>query len=135
MAIDHFDVPALYLLDLTRLLPSAMAIEAATVTARAWRCQRPFSTALALAEAFLPMWASGHAAQAPPWFAARIVASYGSIAPLPRPAQLARKLLHFDDPITAARYLVVQARRNARELFEKRVRQRSARERLALDPK
>jgi hypothetical protein len=135
MAIDHFDVPALYLLDLARQLPSHAAMDAAWTTARAWGCRRPFATAVALAEAFLPVWAASHVSQPAPWFAARVVSRYGPIAPLPRPEQLARKLLHFDDPVTALRYVVVQARRNARELVEKRIRRRSARDRLALDPK
>jgi len=135
MAIDHFDVPALYLLDLARLLPSAAAIEAAAETARAWGCRRPFATALALAETFLPAWRSGHASPSPGRVAAGIASRYGSVVPLARSAQLVRKLLHFDDPFTAMRYFAVQTGRNVREMFERRVRQRSARERLALDPK
>jgi len=135
MAIDHFDVPALYLLDLSRQLPSDAAMDAAWATARAWGCRRPFATAVALAEAFLPVWAASHVSQPAPWFAARVASRYGPIAPLPRPAQLARKLLHFDDPVTALRYTAVQARRKARELIENRLRHRPARERLGLDPK
>jgi Uncharacterised nucleotidyltransferase len=135
MAIDHFDVPALYLLDIARQLPSEAAMDAAWATARAWGCRRPFATTVALAEAFLPVWAASHTSRPAPWFAARVASHYGPITPLPRPAQLARKLLHFDDPITALRYVAVQARRNAREQIEMRIRHRSARERLALDPK
>jgi hypothetical protein len=37
MAIDHFGVPALYLLDLARLLPTAGAIAEADALARRWR--------------------------------------------------------------------------------------------------
>jgi hypothetical protein len=135
MAIDHYDVPALYLLDLARQLPSDAAMDAAWVTARAWGCRRPLATAVALAEAFLPVWRASHATRPVPWFAARVASGYGPIAPLPRSAQLARKIIHFDDPVTALRYTVVQARRKTRELVEKRFRRRSPRERLALDPK
>ena len=56
-------------------------------------------------------------------------------ASLPRPEQLRRKLQHFDTPRHALRYLLVQSRRNIVELYERRLRRRSARTRLALsDP-
>jgi hypothetical protein len=132
MAIDHFDVPALYLVDFSRQLASPAAFEAAEATARAWGCWRPFATAAALTGAFLPAWRAGNAPRAVPGFAAEVVEHYGPIAPLPRPRQLLRKLAHFDDPLTALRYVAVQARRNAHELIERRIRKRSARERLTL---
>jgi hypothetical protein len=135
MAIDHFDVPALYLLDFSRQLASPAAFEEAEALARAWGCARPFATATALADAFLPVWKASHPPRALPGFAAEVVERYGAIAPLPRPRQLLRKLAHFDDPVTAARYVAVQARRNAHELYERRIRKRSARERLALSSK
>ena len=132
MAIDHFDVPALYLIDFSRQLPSAAAFEAAEATARAWGCARPFATAAALADAFLPAWRAGHAPREVPAFAAEVVERYGPTARLPRPRQLIRKFAHFDDPILAFRYVAVQARRNVHELVERRIRRRSPRERLAL---
>jgi hypothetical protein len=131
MAIDHFDVPAIYLLDLARLLPTAEAAGEARALATGWRCRRPFETSLALLSTFLPSAAASRAA-APSETARRIARRYGAIDPLPRPEQLVRKLLHFDSPRDAVRYLAVQSRRNLREVFERRVRRRSARERLAL---
>jgi hypothetical protein len=135
MAIDHFDVPGLYLFDFARQLGSEAAFAAAEATARAWGCARPFATATALSDAFLPVWKGGHAPRTVPAFAAEVVERFGPIAPLARPRQLLRKIAHFDDPITACRYVAVQARRNARELYERRVRKRSARQRLGLSPK
>jgi hypothetical protein len=132
MAIDHFDVPALYLVDFSRQVASPAAFEAAEATARGWGCWRPFATAAALTGAFLPAWKARHAARAVPGFAAEVVEHYGPVAPLPRPRQLMRKLAHFDDPLTALHYVAVQARRNAHELIERRIRKRSPRERLAL---
>lgn len=132
MAIDHFDVPALYLVDFSRQLASPGAFQAAEATARAWGCSRPFATAAALTGAFLPAWKAVHALRAPPRFAQEVVEHYGPVAPLPRPRQLVRKLAHFDDPLTALRYVAVQARRNAHEIYERRIRKRSPRERLAL---
>jgi hypothetical protein len=111
MAIDHFDVPALYLLDLTRLLPARAEVELALATARRWRCLRPLTTSLALAAAFVPRFGAG--------------------PPLPRPEQLLRKLAHFDGPAFALRYTVVQARRNLRE---RTAAKRSPRARLNLPP-
>jgi hypothetical protein len=58
MAIDHFAVPAIYLADLARLLPTREGVLAANELARRWRCWRPFATAVALAAAFFPAWAS-----------------------------------------------------------------------------
>jgi hypothetical protein len=68
----------------------------------------------------------------PPAIAARVIANYGSATPLPRPEQLVRKLAHFDSPLDAVLYTLRQSRRNLREEYERRVRRRSARERLAL---
>ena len=132
MAIDHFGVPGIYLVDLARLLPDAGDVQAAEATARRWRCHRPFTTALALARAFLPRWAAGHPAPAAGRLAGRIVESYGATAPLPRTEQLFRKLAHFDTLSDALRYVTVQSRRNLRERWERTARKRSARERLAL---
>ena len=135
MAIDHFDVPALYLVDFSRQVASPAAFEAAEATARAWGCWRPFATAAALTGAFLPAWKAGHGPRAVPGFAAEVVEHYGPVAPLPRPRQLMRKLAHFDDPLTALHYVAVQARRNAHELIERRIRKRSPRERLPFSPR
>ncbi|MDB4979599.1 MAG: hypothetical protein JWM82_351 [Myxococcales bacterium] len=137
MAIDHFDVPALSLVDLARLLPDAVATARARDTARDWRVGRPFETALSLAATFLPIWAatSGTTVPGQTGRSERIVASYGGLARLPRAQQLRRKLEHFDHGADAVRYLVVQARRNVRELWEGRLKKRSARARLALSPR
>jgi hypothetical protein len=135
MAIDHFDGPALYLADLARLLASAEAVEAARAAARAWRCARPLATSLALAAAVQPSWAAALALGAPPGYAARVAATYGGVEALPRLRQLWRKYEHFDTPWDALRYTRVQGRRHLSELVERRLRGRSARERLGLGPR
>jgi hypothetical protein len=132
MAIDHFDVPAIYLVDLSRLLPTAGDRDVARTTARAWRCERPFTTAIALAEAFLPRWARTPPSSPPAAAAARVLRGYGTTAPLPRPEQLLRKLMHFDAWADMIRYVAIQSRRGVRERLERRLRGRSARERLGL---
>jgi hypothetical protein len=131
MAIDHFDVPALYLVDLARLAPDAAALAAAAATARAWRCERPLQTSAALAGAFQPRWPAAQALGAG-WAARRVIDGFGGTASLSRPEQLLRKLAHFDALTDAARYTRVQAGRKARDLIERRVRRRTARERLNL---
>jgi hypothetical protein len=132
MAIDHYDVPAIYLVDLARLLPTLAEAAAAEATARSWRCHRAFATAVALAAAFLPNWASAQSAPAVPDRARGVIAGFGATRPLPRPEQLRRKVAHIDSPGLAAAYLAVQARRNVRELVERHVRHRTPRERLGL---
>lgn len=131
MAIDHFGIPAIYLIDLARLLPTPADRARAESVAVAWRCARPLDTATWLTAAFIPDWAAAPRGR-PGMAARRVVAGYGTSAPLPRPEQLFRKLLHFDTASYAARYLAVQARRNVRELFEKRMRRRTARNRLQM---
>jgi hypothetical protein len=133
MAIDHFDVPAMYLVDLRRLLPTAEDVAAAGDVARAWGVWRPFATATALTTEFLPTWTTAEPI-APARFAARVVSAYGEPERVPRREQLLRKFMHFDRHRDAFRYLVVQGRRNVRELYERHVRRRSARQRLALKP-
>jgi len=128
MAIDHFDVPAIYLIDLVRLLPDGGARSSAEAIAGEWHCRRPLRTAIALLSSFLPRWAAVQSEIVP----SRVVRAYGVIGPLPRREQLLRKLMHFDGPLDAVRYFIVQSRRNLGEIFERRVRNRSARERLAL---
>lgn len=133
MAIDHFDVPAVYLVDFGRLLQAAGDRAPIEALARAWGCWRPFATAVALAAAFLPG-STGAGDPAPVGaFSRRVVSGYGAPARVPRPEQLVRKLQHFDTGRDALRYLAVQGRRNVREVFERRVRRRSARQRLALE--
>jgi hypothetical protein len=132
MAIDHFDVPAIYLVDLRRLLPTQDDIAAAEEIARAWGVWRPFATATALAAEFLATWAAP-APAAPRKFSANVIRGYGALTPVPRREQLVRKLSHFDTRRAAIHYLAVQGRRNVSELFERRVRRRSARQRLALE--
>ena len=127
MAIDHFDLPAIYLLDLDRLLPTADAVNQAERLARSWRCWRPLATARSLVASFL----KGGIESAPP-FSRRVIRMYGTTRRLSRPEQLFRKLLHFDAAKDALRYTLIQSRRKAREYLETRFRQRPARERLAL---
>jgi hypothetical protein len=134
MAIDHFDVPGLYLADLARLLPHPEALAEAREVARAWRCQRPFATALSIAAAFQPAWAGALGTIAPTATGARVAANFGSLARLPRANQLWRKYEHFDSVWDAMRYTWVQGRRNVRERAIVRLRPRSARERLGLAP-
>ena len=133
MAIDHFDVPALYLVDFSRLLPTQGERDEAEAVAHTWGCWRPFATAAALTAAFLPGWAAGRPLPAGAGFADRVVEDYGALARVPRAEQLVRKLMHFDTRRDAVRYLAVQSRRNVRELFERHVRRRTARQRLALE--
>jgi hypothetical protein len=132
MAIDHFDVPALYLVDLGRLLPTPAAADAADRVARAWRCHRPLATSLTLTAAFLPGWAGGQLALAVGHAGARVVAGFGTTTAVARGEQILRKFAHFDSATDAVRYLAVQARRNAHEQFERLVRKRSARARLGM---
>ena len=130
MAIDHFAVTAIYLIDLARLLDLCGDQEGLVELARRWRCLAPLATATRLAAAFLPrVRPLGEGDRR----AAAIVAAYGTTAPLPRPEQLWRKLRHFDGPGDAARYFVTQSRRQIREQIERRWRRRSARERLHLE--
>src|SRR5262245_9339285 len=133
MSIDHFDVPAVYLVDLSRLVRNADEHEQAEALARAWGCWRPFATAGALTASFLPDWEGARRASPVPAFSARLVGRYGSLERVPRREQLVRKMMHFDTPPDAVRYLAVQARRNVREIYERRVRRRSPRQRLALE--
>ena len=131
MAIDHFDVPAIALVDLTRLLAEPSTVADAEATARTWRCAAPFATARALAEAMLGQRASGRT-PAPSLMARRVVSRYGGLTPLSRAEQLMRKFGHFDTVSDAIGYFAVQSRRNLRERLERRVRKRSARARLSL---
>jgi hypothetical protein len=135
MSIDHFDVPALYIVDLGRLLATPTATAAADRVAGAWRCRRPLATSLALAAAFLPGWARGQPLAAAGRASTRVVEGFGSTSVLRRAEQILRKFAHFDSPADAAKYLAVQAARNAREEVERHVRKRSARERLGLPPR
>jgi hypothetical protein len=132
MAIDHFDVPAIYLIDLARLLPTRDEALQARGLARAWHCERPMATALALVASFLPGTPAAAPTGAPSFAASRITSAYGGVAPLPRAEQLVRKLLHFDAPLELAAYVAVQSRRKLREVFERRVRRRTPRDRLRL---
>jgi hypothetical protein len=136
MAIDHFDVPGVYLVDLARLLPGPAETAAAVEIAAGWRCARALATSRALAAAFLPAWAAGQppadAGRGSATRADRIVTRFGTTARLPRPEQLRRKLAHFDSRADAIRYVALQTGRNAREWFERIVRRRSPRARLGL---
>jgi hypothetical protein len=130
MAIDHFGVPAIYLIDMARLLASPDTRARAEDLARAWLCRRPLDTALALMGTFLRR---PDAPSAPPSTVARRVSrTFGTTAALPRTEQFLRKFAHFDTAGTALRYLLVQSRRNIRERLERRLRGRSARARLSL---
>lgn len=170
MAIHHFDVPAIYMLDFRRLVAQAEGASETAVAgrpvreahiasrdplrdaARAWGCRRPLETTLALTGAFLAKEGgaggpevesrraaprgSGGARLAGPafaWSVGRIVEGFGGLEPVPRPEQLARKILQFDDPGRAGRYLLVQGRRILRERWLTRSgKARSAAERLGL---
>jgi hypothetical protein len=132
MTIDHFDVPGLYLVDLARLVPTEADGAAVRETARAWRCLRPWQTSAALASSFQPEWPAGRALGVPPRRAALVADSFGGVARLPRPRQLARKMSHFDTAGDALRYTYVQGRRHLHELVERRVRRRTPRARLGL---
>jgi len=146
MAIHHFDVPAIYLLDFRRLVersgPGGLARLRAA--AGAWRCVRALNTTLALERAFLPGTAAalgGIEAHGEPRsedgpMTRRVVRSFGGLSPIPRAEQLARKLAHFDDIGIAFAYLSVQGRRILRERWlELGGDARSAAERLAIpDP-
>jgi hypothetical protein len=133
MAIDHFDVPGLYLADLARMIVAPADLAATREMARAWRCARPLATSLAIAAAFQPRWAAAALGQeATPARAARVAGSFGDVARLPRSRQLWRKYEHFDTAWDALRYTGVQGRRHARELVERRLRRRSPRDRLEL---
>jgi hypothetical protein len=134
MTIDHFDVPGLYLVDLARLLPAQSDTESAEATARAWRCHRPFTTSVALAAAFQPLWAAGQPSIVTSARSEEVIAHFGGVAPLPRRDQLRRKLSHFDALPDALRYTIVQGRRHLRELAERHVLHRSPRARLGLPP-
>jgi len=132
MAIDHFDVPGLYVADLARLLATPDGVVAARATAHAWRCARPLATALAITGAFQPVWALTAApGPVPPW-AERVARTFGGLARLARPRQLWRKYEHFDTPWDALRYTWAQGRRHARERIARDIRRRSARDRLGL---
>ena len=132
MGVDHFAVPAIYLVDLARLLADPATLLDAEATARTWQCHGPFVTALALTRALLPRSLPGPSSGSlPPW-TRRVIGAYGALAAPPRAEQLFRKFAHFDTMGTALRYLLVQSRRNVGELVERRVRKRSARQRLGL---
>jgi hypothetical protein len=117
MAIHHFDVPGLYLLDLARLCAAPQVAQQAARDAQQWRCFRAWETATALTASFVrgsPAWLIRDGSPPHPRIV-RVIGSYGGLAPLPRPEQLRRKVEHFDTPTDAARYLGVQARRVMRE--------------------
>jgi hypothetical protein len=131
MAIDHFDVPAIYLVDLSLLLDRVSDPLRLRSLAAAWRCARPLSSGLALLGALL----SGrtrHLALERSRLAQRVIMGYGSTAALPRREQLVRKLAHFDGVADVVRYVATQTRRNVREQVKRRFGRRSARERLRL---
>jgi hypothetical protein len=133
MAIDHFDVPAIYLVDLARLLPDGEALATAEELATRWRCRRPFDTAAALVAASFPLWRpTSPSASAFAPMRRRILERYGTTRRLPRPEQLLRKLLHFDSLADAAHYIFTQSGRGLREQLERTTRRRSARVRLNL---
>jgi hypothetical protein len=134
MAIDHFAVPAIYLVDLARLLPAVGDLRAAETNARQWRCGRAFATAVALTADFLPRWALGlrYSSSEAPRRARRVLNGYGTISQLSRPEQILRKVTHFDSLPDLVRYLVIQSRRNVFDRIERRFRRRSARQRLGL---
>jgi hypothetical protein len=133
MAIHHFDVPALYLIDMSRIVADETARAAAEITAGAWRCLRPWRTSVALTASFLPGWKAGEAeARNTSAAAVRVMRSFGTTASLPRLQQLRRKVEHFDSGVDAVGYLWVQGRRLIREHALRRFSRRSPEERLGL---
>ena len=132
MAIHHFDVPGLYLVDLTRACPDETAAAAVEAVATRWRCFRPWRTSVLLAAAFLPWWPAAAIARRfqQDAVAARVIDHFGTVTGVPRAEQLRRKLEHFDAAPDAARYLLVQGRRLVREAALKRFGLRTTEERL-----
>jgi hypothetical protein len=129
MAKHHFDVPAVNLVDITRLIrrcPDPALIER---TARRWRCWRSWRATF-----LTEVWVVGHLETARdgarPAGMRRIAAEYGGLAPLPRPAQLARKLRSFDRLPDALWYAAAAVRGRWRQLVQGRIRGRSIEQRL-----
>ncbi len=132
MAIHHFDVPGIYLLDLARLVAAPGVGAQAAQAAKQWRCLRAWETGTNLAAAFVPgaiSWLLPNGAASSPRID-RVIRSYGHLAALARPEQLRRKVEHFDSPLDAARYLLVQGRRVLREKFIRLTGEPSASERM-----
>lgn len=134
MAIHHFDVPGLYLVDLFHMIANDDDVATVEALARRWRCFRPWRTSLKLTASFLPWWQAAAAATrvAPEAVATRIIEGFGTVTGLPRAEQLRRKLQHFDIAPDAVRYLFSQGRRIVREAALRRLTNRSAQERLGL---
>jgi hypothetical protein len=133
MAIDHFEVPAIYLVDLARLVSSVPDVARLLGLADEWRCRKVLATALALSGEFLPRWREAHRSVLVALAAdVEVVTHYGALERLSRPRQLWRKLRHFDRSVDAAAYFALQSRRNLREQLEKHVRKRTPRQRLGL---
>ncbi|MEO5769870.1 MAG: nucleotidyltransferase family protein [Polyangia bacterium] len=115
MALHHFDVPALYLLDLARMLADPLVGPHAAEAARRWRCLRPWQTSIALMTAFIPGSGPGLTEGAVAPWTRRVISDFGLATALPRAEQLRRKVEHFDTVTDAVRYLMVQGRRVLRE--------------------
>jgi hypothetical protein len=132
MAIHHFDVPGVYLVDLTRMISDDTQRATVEALATRWRLFRPWRTSLLLTAAFLPWWSASTSARRfqPDGVAARVIDHFGTVTGVPRAEQLRRKLEHFDAAPDAARYLLVQGRRLVREAALKRFGRRTAEERL-----
>ena len=134
MAIDHFDVPAIYLVDLARLLPTAADIAAAL------RAGTPVALPTAVGDG-----AVAHGGDAPALGRSPDVRRAHSprCAAGDEETMARRNRCHARSSSCAScststragdavRYVAVQSRRNLREIYERRVRRRSPRERLAL---
>ena len=106
MAIDHFGVPAIYLVDLARLLPDASAAVGAARGdgARLALLPPPWRPRSRSRGAFLPRWAAGPDAGRRGTDRRPDRRAYGTTAALPRPEQLLRKIAHFDTVADAIRY-------------------------------
>ncbi|MEA2699719.1 MAG: hypothetical protein QOI66_3990 [Myxococcales bacterium] len=132
MAIHHFDVPGVYLVDLTRMIATDAQRVAAEEVASQWRCFRPWRTSLLLTAAFLPWWPAAATVQRfqPDSVAARVIDHFGTVTGVSRVEQLRRKLEHFDATPDAARYLLVQGRRIVREAALRWFSRRPPEERL-----
>lgn len=131
MAIHHFDVPALYLVDLARLTLDRPMADAAASVARDWRCHRPWETAAALTADLIPSSRDKLSLSQPATSRIeRVIARYGGVEPLPRHEQLIRKVWHFDQLPDLFRYTAVQARRKGRERLLRLFSRRTPEDRL-----
>jgi hypothetical protein len=130
MAIHHFQVPAIALVDLHHLLGLCGDLRELQARASALRCRRALVSALALYRAWVPdAVARGHGPDTPAPWTARVLRSFRSDMLLPRWRQIVIKFEHFDTPGHAVRFTLAFGRRLAREAWLGR---KSVEERLGI---